>query len=65
RHRVDLIEFLAQSVDHKHPMPVFFNRPLVGIHQPVRASFIVILHRDNIDFRDIFNGGQKVGVKVF
>ncbi|MFC0138831.1 hypothetical protein ACFFJN_01090, partial [Erwinia mallotivora] len=33
RHRVDLIEFLAQSVDHKHPMPVFFNRPLVGIHQ--------------------------------
>ncbi|WP_218571587.1 hypothetical protein, partial [Klebsiella michiganensis] len=44
RHRGDLIELIAQSVDHKTLCLSFFTRPLLGI--PQRAGGLFFAKRD-------------------
>ncbi|WP_220982316.1 hypothetical protein, partial [Klebsiella michiganensis] len=39
RHRGDLIELIAQSVDHKTLCLSFFTRPLLGIPQRQRGFY--------------------------
>ncbi|WP_336222100.1 hypothetical protein, partial [Citrobacter amalonaticus] len=40
RHRGDLIELIAQSVDHKTLCLSFFTRPLLGIPQRAMRAFL-------------------------
>ncbi|WP_451923537.1 hypothetical protein, partial [Tenebrionicola larvae] len=40
RHRGDLIELVAQSVDHKTLCLSFFTRPLLGIPQRSRGEHL-------------------------
>jgi hypothetical protein len=40
RHRGDLIELVAQSVDHKTLCLSFFTRPLLGIPQRLGGIFL-------------------------
>ncbi|MDU2807093.1 MAG: hypothetical protein E7C11_02360, partial [Klebsiella michiganensis] len=55
--RGDLIELIAQSVDHKTLCLSFFTRPLLGIPQRLSGFFMPV-------FQEVGHRYQKAGVML-